>query len=519
MQAVLASPDDSDEIVKGTKVTLTCTTRDATIYYTTNDSTPEPYKSPVYSSPIQIDEDTVIRAIAEKDGMQSAEAVYDYEVAGTLKKPSSSLDSGSVVYKGTRIRLSGKETIAYTVDGSDPKAILKEDDKKDSSGGGTTITVTTGEKEKDDQVLYGENVVIDADFGESVTVTAFCYGGGKTPSETSTFTYTICEKEDYLTAVPPAGSVLRPDDSVTLTTSLTDGMIFYTVGGDAPDVRSSGSSYRHSARGDAVEGSTVPVEGEPGSTFTIRATAVQDGGDGGTTVVFSYQIAERTPAPTASIPSGAVTLDGAAVVLTVKEGDIFYTDRTAPTRPPQPPLHRPHLRSPPRWCSRPSGVAGGKEPSEIVQYVYTHAGQTAAPVMSVPGGEIEQGTKVELKTETLGAVIYYTTDGTEPTEQSMTYTAPVTIMRPVTLKAKAALPGLHDSVVNAATYTVFEPEKPETENEADKLLRLETDRLASRRTYSDETAGPSFSDVVLVDTQFNAVLSAPDGASPGTPGW
>lgn len=344
MQAVLASPDDSDEIVKGTKVTLTCTTRDATIYYTTNDSTPEPYKSPVYSSPIQIDEDTVIRAIAEKDGMQSAEAVYDYEVAGTLKKPSSSLDSGSVVYKGTRIRLSGKETIAYTVDGSDPKAILKEDDKKDSSGGGTTITVTTGEKEKDDQVLYGENVVIDADFGESVTVTAFCYGGGKTPSETSTFTYTICEKEDYLTAVPPAGSVLRPDDSVTLTTSLTDGMIFYTVGGDAPDVRSSGSSYRHSARGDAVEGSTVPVEGEPGSTFTIRATAVQDGGDGGTTVVFSYQIAERTPAPTASIPSGAVTLDGAAVVLTVKEGDIFYTTDGARPDHLQHPLHRPHLR-------------------------------------------------------------------------------------------------------------------------------------------------------------------------------
>lgn len=514
VQAVLASPDDSDEIVKGTKVTLTCTTRDATIYYTTNDSTPEPYKSPVYSSPIQIDEDTVIRAIAEKDGMQSAEAVYDYEVAGTLKKPSSSLDSGSVVYKGTRIRLSGKETIAYTVDGSDPKAILKEDDKKDSSGGGTTITVTTGEKEKDDQVLYGENVVIDADFGESVTVTAFCYGGGKTPSETSTFTYTICEKEDYLTAVPPAGSVLRPDDSVTLTTSLTDGMIFYTVGGDAPDVRSSGSSYRHSARGDAVEGSTVPVEGEPGSTFTIRATAVQDGGDGGTTVVFSYQIAERTPAPTASIPSGAVTLDGAAVVLTVKEGDIFYTtDGADPTTSST--LYTGPISVTGSMVLKAVAVAEGKEPSEIVQYVYTHAGQTAAPVMSVPGGEIEQGTKVELKTETLGAVIYYTTDGTEPTEQSMTYTAPVTIMRPVTLKAKAALPGLHDSVVNAATYTVFEPEKPETENEADKLLRLETDRLASRRTYSDETAGPSFSDVVLVDTQFNAVLSAPDGSVPG----
>ena len=400
------------------------------------------------------------------------------------------------------------------MDGSDPKAILKEDDKKDSSGGGTTITVTTGEKEKDDQVLYGENVVIDADFGESVTVTAFCYGGGKTPSETSTFTYTICEKEDYLTAVPPAGSVLRPDDSVTLTTSLTDGMIFYTVGGDAPDVRSSGSSYRHSARGDAVEGSTVPVEGEPGSTFTIRATAVQDGGDGGTTVVFSYQIAERTPAPTASIPSGAVTLDGAAVVLTVKEGDIFYTtDGADPTTSST--LYTGPISVTGSMVLKAVAVAEGKEPSEIVQYVYTHAGQTAAPVMSVPGGEIEQGTKVELKTETLGAVIYYTTDGTEPTEQSMTYTAPVTIMRPVTLKAKAALPGLHDSVVNAATYTVFEPEKPETENEADKLLRLETDRLASRRTYSDETAGPSFSDVVLVDTQFNAVLSAPDGSVPG----
>lgn len=57
-------------------------------------------------------------------------------------------------------------------------------------------------------------------------------------------------------------------------------------------------------------------------------------------------------------------------------------------------------------------------------------------VMASPGaGRIIIGSAVTLSSPTAGASIYYTTDGTEPTESSTLYSAPITINQDVTLKA------------------------------------------------------------------------------------
>lgn len=62
----------------GDAVTLTSDTENATIYYTTDGSEPTASSS-VYSEPIEINEDTTIKAFAEKEGLTSSKVyTYDY---------------------------------------------------------------------------------------------------------------------------------------------------------------------------------------------------------------------------------------------------------------------------------------------------------------------------------------------------------------------------------------------------------------------------------------------------------
>ena len=65
-------------ITAGESVTLTSDTEDATIHYTTDGSEPTA-SSPVYSGPIEINEDTTIKAFAVKEGLTSTKVyTYDY---------------------------------------------------------------------------------------------------------------------------------------------------------------------------------------------------------------------------------------------------------------------------------------------------------------------------------------------------------------------------------------------------------------------------------------------------------
>lgn len=69
---------------------------------------------------------------------------------------------------------------------------------------------------------------------------------------------------------------------------------------------------------------------------------------------------------------------------------------------------------------------------------------------------IKKGTKVSFKSNTSGADIYYTLDGSEPTEDSFLYTMPITINGDSKIKAKAIRKNMFDSVTNTFDFHIGE---------------------------------------------------------------
>lgn len=85
---------------------------------------------------------------------------------------------------------------------------------------------------------------------------------------------------------------------------------------------------------------------------------------------------------------------------------------------------------------------------------YTSGSQTtvSAPVFTPKGGTYYAPVNVSIASSTTGASVYYTTDGTEPSEASALFTAPLAVSSETTIKAIAVKGELKSQVVSA-TYT------------------------------------------------------------------
>ena len=84
--------------------------------------------------------------------------------------------------------------------------------------------------------------------------------------------------------------------------------------------------------------------------------------------------------------------------------------------------------------------------------------QVEAPVITPNGGAILASQEITIECATEGASIYYTLDGTEPTEESTLYEAPFTLPGECTVKAIAVADGMEASAVVETAFTFINEE-------------------------------------------------------------
>jgi hypothetical protein len=80
--------------------------------------------------------------------------------------------------------------------------------------------------------------------------------------------------------------------------------------------------------------------------------------------------------------------------------------------------------------------------------------KVATPVITLAEGTYTEVKTTTITCETEGATIYYTTDGTDPTDESTEYTGAITIGQSMTLKAIAVKENMENSNIASATYTI-----------------------------------------------------------------
>lgn len=100
-------------------------------------------------------------------------------------------------------------------------------------------------------------------------------------------------------------------------------------------------------------------------------------------------------------------------------------------------------------------VKVGMNNSKVASAEYIVRGTVATPAFSVEAGAVDSGTEVTISCATEGAVIYYTTDGSTPTEESTKYTAAISITAAQTIKAIALKDEMITSGVASAQYLVI----------------------------------------------------------------
>ena len=447
-------------------VTLSTTTAGAKIYYTTDGSAPTT-SSTEYTSAIALTapSTTTIRAIAGGTGLNtSTEFSGTYVLAlPAAAKPTAGLAAGN--YTGNQTVTLSTTTagakIYYTTDGSAP---------------------TTSSTE------YTSAIALTAP--STTTIRAIAGGTGLNTSTEFSGTYVLALPAAAAPSFSPSAGSYVGDRNVTISTTTSGATIYYTTDGSDPTTSST------------VYSSAIALTAP--STTTIKALAVRTGyNDSGiVSGVFSLNLQE-SEAPVFSLDGGEYIGDKTITLSTSTSGaSIYYTtDGSAPTTSST-------VYSTPIVLTAPSettirAVAGGTgfATSSEVSKTYTLLLPLAvAPVISPNGGNFFNEQVVTLSTTTPGGIIYYTTDGSTPSESSLVYSESIDLVAPseTTIKAYVVVAGYRDSDVSEATFILT----IRTDEEAPEIV-------ASDPVYEDVDQDPisgAFSYSINVDEGVTEIM-------------
>lgn len=415
---------------QGTHVVMTSPVEGAEIRYTADGSEPTA-ESTLYSNPVRIDSGATYRARVVSD------TAFDSEV--------------------TEYVIGSNKLNAPTAAFVDFVLVLSTVDE------GASIWYTTDMELSVDNIdawtLYTEPLALT----EDCTVRFFAGDDDANASDIQSFVY---QRADYQVAAP---TIERNAEGthIVMETATEGAEIRYTTDGSEPTAEN--TLYAE------------PVLIECNGTFRARAFAK---GMYESSITDFYVSNMAVPAPTA-------VFEGKRLVLSCsdEQAAIYYTfDADATPDKAE------------AWTKYVAPIAltenctihffarrDNFNDSDIETFVFLRANyQAAAPVIE----RTDDGRSIVMSCETEGAVIRYTTDGSEPTTESDVYTEPVFITMNCTFRARAYADNLFESAVSEFTVANMTMMMPASSFEAKKLTLTVWDELASIWYTLDAEASP-----------------------------
>jgi uncharacterized protein (TIGR02145 family) len=389
-------------------ITISCSTSEATIHYTTNGMDPNESDS-TYSSPVSIVSTTTLKARAYKIGLNPSDVDSGvYTITGAVATTTFSPSPGTypTAQKITISCSTSGATIHYTTNGVEPN----ESDSTYSSP--VSIASTT-------------------------TLKARAYKTGWNPSDVDSGVYTITGTVATPT-FSPSPETYASAVNVAISCSTSGAIIRYTTNGMDPN------------ESDSTYSSPVSIA----STTTLKARAYKTGWnpsdvDSGTyTIVGTVATPTFSPSPgiypTAQTITVSCSTSGATIHYTTNGMDPNESDST--------------YSSPVSIASTTTLKARaykiGWNTSDVDSGTYTIAGMVATPTFSPLPGTYPTAQKITISCSTSGATIHYTTNGMDPNESNAIYSSPIFISYTTTLKARAYKSGLIPSGLASEKYTL-----------------------------------------------------------------
>jgi alpha-tubulin suppressor-like RCC1 family protein len=393
-------------------VTITTSTSGATIYYTTDGSTPSASSS-AYSGAVSITQTTTLQAKTIKAGLADSNvtsAVYTLQGANPGISPWGGTHSANQTV--TLTSTSPGVTIRYTTNGMEPTAT----DSGMSSG--QTITVA-----------------------QSLTVKASSWRTGWTTSLVSAPVFTMKVATPTLS---PTGGVYTANQSVTIATTTSGAVIRYTTTGRVPT----------EADPTITSGTALTLS----QSATVKVKAFRSGWTPSDTGSGTFVLNLGTVAtPTFSPSAGTFAVAQSVTVSTTTAGSVIrYTaDGTDPT--PWSPIFAAPITVPATLTIKARAYRLDQAASAVASASYTiNSGAVEPPAFSVPAGSYTTNRTVVVSCATSGATIRYTTTGADPTTSDTTVTSggSVVIDRSTILKAAAWKSGMATSAVTRGDYLI-----------------------------------------------------------------
>ena len=279
-------------------VSITDTTPSASIYYTTDGSTPTT-GSQLYSGPFTISATTTVHAIATASGYtQSAQgaASYTYAPAQSVTQTPGFSPAGGSFTTAQQVTISDGTTgavIYYTIDGSAP---------------------TTSSPVYSSPISVGSG---------SVTIKALAQAPGDSISAVGSATYTIQAATAATPSFTPVAGTYTSTQSVTIADTTPGATIYYTTNGTTP---STSSAVYSSAITVSASTTLEALAIAPGYAQSAVATAAYVIQSGGTSAI---NFASGFPSATGLQLNGATKVNANSLELTdggsYEAGSAFWT--------------------------------------------------------------------------------------------------------------------------------------------------------------------------------------------------